>query len=437
MLRRLLCVMLITVGLVACGGDDGGETVTTPPPVEELDLEALGLWDDGPCDSSAPPLVVGLTTAFETAQVAALDQARGLEAAAEAFNARGGANGSCVEVHTCDDGANADQALACVRELDEAGVVATINDLSTAGQADVSTAFSDAGIARIGTNVTNVDWGDPNSYPLDASGTGYTFLAPQGLVEAGLTDVGIIRVDLAQASALIGLLGDLYPDLEFVADLPVANGTTDYNQFILGAQDAGAEGVILAISQAAGTQIIRAAQQLASPMQISASLGSFTHADVAAFGDIAEQIVFVAPFGPATADIPVFDVLRADLAASGEEFLQPQNLRGTAMRSWIGLYATLRMIRDDGLTDFTRESMTDLLRRAEDVPMLGIYGDEDWTPNANHPGLYERAGINRWATWTWDPDATWAGGEGNWVLGAEFSFDEVLCGSPFGAPEPC
>ena len=78
-------------------------------------------------------------TVFESPVVSLEDQAIALEAAAEAFNARGGANGACIEVHTCDDGANLDQAVGCVREIDDAGVVATVNDQGTAGQAEVST----------------------------------------------------------------------------------------------------------------------------------------------------------------------------------------------------------------------------------------------------------------------------------------------------------
>ena len=116
------------------------------------------------------------------------DQATALEASAEAFNKRGGANGSCIEVTTCDDGGNVDQAVACVREIDDAGVVATVNDQGTAGQDEVSEAMAEAGIPRVASNVTQDDWADPNAYPLDASGTGVTFLMPQALIEAGANE---------------------------------------------------------------------------------------------------------------------------------------------------------------------------------------------------------------------------------------------------------
>jgi hypothetical protein len=69
--------------------------------------------------------------------------------------------------------------------------------------------------------------------------------------------------------------------------------------------------------------------------------------------------------------------------------------------------------------------------------MLGLFGGEDWTPSANHPGLFQRAGTDHWQVWRWDAEAEGDFEGGNFVAGAPVSFDAVLCGSPFGAPAPC
>jgi hypothetical protein len=79
-----------------------------------------------------------------------------------------------------------------------------------------------------------------------------------------------------------------------------------------------------------------------------------------------------------------------------------------------------------------------MLESATDVPMLGMYGGEDWTPDADHPGVWQRAGTDRWATYRWDPEADAPEGlVGNFVEESTISFDAILCGSPFGAPPPC
>ncbi len=105
-------------------------------------------------------------------------------------------------MHTCDDGANLDQAVACVHQIDEAGVVATVNDQGTAGQAEVSAAMAEAKIPRVASNVTSDDWGDPNAYPIDPSGTGGTFMHPAALAEVGVNED---RPDPGQPAARVGV----------------------------------------------------------------------------------------------------------------------------------------------------------------------------------------------------------------------------------------
>lgn len=444
---RVFAVLLaLTLLVAACSSDKksttsgSGGSGQSGGTAEKIDYTALGLWDEGPCDAAKPKLVIGLMTVFESPVLSLKDQADALEVAADAFNKRGGANGGCIEVHTCDDGGNLDQAVACVREIDSAGVVATVNDQGTAGQADVSKAMQEAKIPRIASNVTSDDWGDQNAYPLDASGTGVTFLQPNALIQQNAKKIGLIRVDLAAASALKPLLGDIYKDdgAEFVSDTPVPGGTTDFSQFILAAQDAGAEGVSLSLGEQEAVQVVKAGQQLNTELKMGASLGTFSQKSTADLGDFSKQMVFLWSYPPATADVPVYKALRDDFSKSGNEALKPENLKASPMRSWIGLYALLKMIRDAKLTDFTRDGMTAMLKAAKDVPMLGIFGSENWTPDLNHPGLFQRAGTNHWATYTFDPNADAPDGvKGNFVEAGTMSFDKVLCGSPFGAPAPC
>jgi ABC-type branched-subunit amino acid transport system substrate-binding protein len=235
-------------------------------------------------------------------------------------------------------------------------------------------------------------------------------------------------------------MGQLYESAgaTFPYDVPVAAGTTDYSQFILGAQNAGVGGVVLALGEQEAIQVVRAGEQLGTDLVVGSSLGTFSHKNVQDLGDFAKQQVFLWSYPPATTNLPVYEALRADLAASGDESLQPDNLKASPMRSWIGLYALIKMIRDAQMTTFTRDGITTMLQQAKDVPMLGIFGDENWTPNLDHPGLFKRAGVNHWGIYKWDGDAKAPGGlEGNFDEEKVISFDEVMCGSVFGAPGPC
>lgn len=437
--RVLALSMALMLFAAACSSSsDKKSDSTTTAAAAKIDYTKIGLWDDGACDTSKAPLKLGLMTVFQSQIVSLEDQAKALEAAAKAFNSRGGANGSCIQVTTCDDGANVDQAVACVKKIDDAGVVATINDQGTAAQGEVAAAMRKATIPRVAGNVTNNDWDDVNAYPIDASGTGVTFMMPQALIEMGVKKQAIARVDLPEASALIGLIGDLYKPqgVSFVLDSPVPAGTTDYSQFILGAQNAGAGGMSMALGENEATQIVKAGQQLNSDLKIGASLGTFPHSAVESYGNFAENMSFAGSFPPATYDLPVYEALRQDLAASGDDALQPANLKTSPMRSWIGLYALLWMIRDQKVTDFTRANMTKMLQAATDVPMLGIFGDESWTPNKTYKGLWQRIGTATWGTYKWDSKASAPDGlKGNFVQTKTLNFAEILCGSLLGAPK--
>ena len=252
--------------------ESSAEPAATTAAPEESGLPA-GLWDDGPCDASLPTLKIGLQTVFASGVLTLGDQAFALEASAAAFNERGGANGACIEVITCDDGADPNKAVECVRTLDEAGIVATVNDTTPVAGADVAAAYAAAGIPRFAISPGQDDYPDLNSYPFTAGGTGVSIMMPQALLDAGVTKVAVVRVDIPSATALAGFYQAVFTDngLEVVADLPVPAGTTDYSQFILAAQAAGAEGIAMPIGGQEGIQVLRAGQQLDADLLYSSS----------------------------------------------------------------------------------------------------------------------------------------------------------------------
>ena len=66
--------------------------------------------------------------------------------------------------------------------------------------------------------------------------------------------------------------------------------------------------------------------------------------------------------------------------------------------------------------------------------MLDIFGGEDWTPGLNHSGLFQRGGHESLGDLSMGSGGGGEVGDGNFVESTVFSFDEVLCGSPLGAP---
>ena len=181
---------------------------------------------------------IGLMTVFESPVLSLEDQAIALEASAEAFNARGGANGACIEVTTCDDGANVDQAVG-VRARRSTTPASSPPSTTRAPPARPRCRRRWPRRASPGSRRTSrpEDWGDQNAYPLDASGTGVTFLMPQALIDAGVDrDRPRSGSTCAAASALVepprATPTRARPPSRY--DVPVPAGTTDFSQFILG-----------------------------------------------------------------------------------------------------------------------------------------------------------------------------------------------------------
>ena len=420
------------------GGDDTAQSSGGGDGATAAQLTAAGLWDDGPCDTAKEPLKVGMLTTFASPVLTAEDQVFALQASAVGFNQRGGANGHCVKVIVCDEKADPNTALDCVRTLDGDGIAVTVNDAVAATPGpEVGDAFKQAGIARFAnSSATTADQSDLNSYPFDAGGIGTTMVMPQALLDEGIKKIATIRVDLPNVSSLIGLFDGIYGDqgADFVADIPVVAGTTDYSQFVLSAEQAGAKGVVLPLGGQEAIQVLKAAQQLGSDLTFSTSLGTLPYSDLAELGDFSEQIILNGSIPPATAaDLPVLTVLLADLATSGKDVLDAENLKSSAMHSWVGLYALLAILRTAKTEDFSRANMTALIEASGPIDMLDLTAD--WTPNTVNPGAFSRTGNGYYAFWRWSADAKFGDQDGNLEKGSETNFVDLLCGSPLGAPK--
>lgn len=390
-------------------GGGGKRSTTTADP----DLGADLVWSDDACDESAEPVKLGMIVPFAAGALSLKAQADAAEASAEAFNARGGIAGRCIEFIACDDGGDPNQAADCARDLIAEGVVATVNDNVVAGADVVLQLLHDAGIPRLDGNPLTTAFSLDNTFTLSAGGLGFTAMMLVPLAEAGVKQVAIIRADVPAAAVLRDLLKPAATALgmEIVADIPITVGTSDFSQFVLAAEDAGAQGALLAAANDEAIQVLRAAQQLDSDLYFSLSLGSLSRNDVIDFGDYADRLRFIGELPAPSSDptpYPLLAVANRDLAASGEEVLQPDDGNTTTLRSWVLMYALVKILRDAGVTDVTPQTVTAALQAAQDVDLGDL--TPPWTPNKTSDGLFERVS-NPWY-WT----AEWNVEDQNFVM---------------------
>lgn len=346
--------------------------------------------DNGPCDESLEPYPLGIIAPFENPVLTLVDQVTAAEASVEAFNARGGIGGHCMDLTTCDDEANPNKEADCARQFVDSGIVATINDTTPFNPQAVVDLFEAAGLPRVGVSPSQPDLGSSVTYAHGAGGTGTTFMMVPPLTRAGITKIAMIHVDTPQIQPLIAALQPMLAayGAEFVTTIPVPAGTTDFQQFILAAEDAGAEGVMLPLGENEAIQVLQAAQQLGSDLTYSASLGTFGQADMVEFGDFGGQLVLNSIFPPVTADAETWPILTQaveDLAASDDPELQEDQIKESPFRSWVSVYSLVRIIEDFGNPDdVSREAITAAMKAATDVDVFGLI--PPWTPSASVTG---------------------------------------------------
>jgi ABC-type branched-subunit amino acid transport system substrate-binding protein len=410
----VLCVFALVAGACTESDDDdagaeGTDETTGGEEGEEIARSGL-LPDDGPCDPELEPYPIGIMTVFESQILSLIDQVNAAEAAVEAFNGRGGIGGHCMELTTCDTQFEPNGELDCARHFVDDGIVATVNDTTGANPEGVIGVTQPAGLPRVGISPGTEELGAENSYPISGGGVGSTFMMASALGRQDVENMAMIAVDTPQVQLLPDIAADLLEanGLELTGLVPVPAGTTDYQQFVLGAQDAGAEGAMLALGEGEATQILRAGEQLGTDLTFSVSLGSFGQADVEEMGGFAEQIVFNSEVPPATASLQQWPILAdviADLSATGEPELQRDQIKSSPVRSWISVNALVQVVENFGdPDDVSREAITAALEEAQDVEMYDLI--PAWTPTGGTgEGLFGKVSNPWYYVVTFDAEA--------------------------------
>lgn len=398
-LIALLCVLALVA--IACGDDDDDDGATGGTGGDDgngAQAETL-LWDNGECDPAEDPYPVGIITVFESPVLSLVDQVTALEASVEAFNKRGGIGGHCIKLTTCDSEGDPNKEADCARQFVDQGIVATLNDTTSFNPQAVKELFEAAGLPRFHISPAVQELNSTVSFPIGAGGTGTTFMMVPACARNGHTKIAAIHVDTPQIGPLFAALGGMLKayGAEIVARLPVPAGTTDFQQFTLAAERAGATCAIVPLGENEAVQVLQAAQQLGSDMTFSASLGTFGQADVAALGDFASQLYFNAELPPITGDQdrwPILEEAIADLEASGDAELQEDQIKSSPFRSWLAVYSFVKVIEEFGTPDtITREAVMAAIKAAKDVDHFGLI--PSWTPTASVTGPGPFASISQ------------------------------------------
>ena len=243
-------------------------------------------------------------------------------------------------------------------------------------------------------------------------------IMPAQLARAGHTKIAMIHVDTPPIQALRTVLVPMFESYgaELTAMIPVPQGTTDYQQFILAAEDSGATGVMLPLGEAEAVQVIRAAEQLGSDLEFATSLGTFGQSEADELGPFADQVLFNSELPPVTASLeewPILGDVVLDLSESGKPELQIDQIKSSSFRSWLSVYALVQVVEQFGNPDdVSREAISAAFDSATDVDMFGLI--PPWTPRGGTgEGILGAVSNPYYYQVTFDVD------EGDFVVGDE------------------
>ena len=250
------------------------------------DFVALGGWKDPACNTSLPKVVVGISRRSTSPGTSLKDYIDGTQAAVVAFNGRGGINGRCLDLKVCDGKFDGPTELSCARqETEDTSVVAGLASTFSESEADAYQLFESAGLSQIGAQVTprRVRGIRRSAYEFTMGGSGTLLAGMPALEEHRRDEVRHLR-PRQRTGRIAGRVRE--PARQCTRHEPgrrsiqIPPTAVEFTQFVLAAENAGAEGGVLALPGNVASQIIDAADSLNSPLKLSSSWGTFSRKGV-------------------------------------------------------------------------------------------------------------------------------------------------------------
>jgi ABC-type branched-subunit amino acid transport system substrate-binding protein len=390
----------------------GGTTASTAPPVTgDAEFVKLGGWQDPACSASKPKVVVGISAPVDVAGTSLADYVDGTQAAVTAFNARGGINGGCLDLKVCDGKGDGPTELSCARqETEDTTMVAGLASTFEASEGDAYQLFQSAGLAQIGAQVTQPGaWNSPVSYEFTMGGSGTLLAGMPALKNVGVSKFVIFVPASGQIGALAAFANPLVKALgmNLAETIQIPPTAVEFTQFVLAAQNKGADGGVLGLPGNVGGQVIEAADSLGSDLKLSSSWGTFSQKGVTQLPDsISKNMAFTDAVPPAVANSPrwpIFNVIIDDFKPSGKADLAADSITAEATNGWLSVYSLIKVMRDAKATVITRATVQKAFDQAKNIPMFGLV--PPWTPSKQSTNSVFK-GISNPMYWTghWDSD---------------------------------
>ncbi len=340
--------------------------------------------------ASGPVVKIGMIFPLSGPLAASPEVKDAMLASIAAFNKRGGVgtNHARLQADVCDSKGDANGEVACARQMVDDGVAATFNDLTYNNPAGVNDIMQAAAIPRIGIGGTDIsEFTSPVSFPVSAGVIAAYLGTAVGFKQDKHNKICLLRTDAPTGATFRGFLAPSFTaiGIDIPCDVAVATGATDYAPYVAQLQQESPQAVLISHTAAVTTQMIAAMAQLNAKIPLGGAPGSFKLDTLRKYPAITKGTVLSDSFPyPSQANAKAFPGLNqyfADMKASGKSSLSQAKLKAQDFGPWIATLAFVNVAK--GLDSFTPQTVTDALKSAKDVDLMGL--TPAWTPST--PGF--------------------------------------------------
>jgi ABC-type branched-subunit amino acid transport system substrate-binding protein len=344
---------------------------------------------DGPSSGGGGTIGISLIVPTGTSLTNYPQVVAGAKAAIRAVNAAGGVHGEKLALDYCNEGDDADKALACTRAAVASSDIATISLYSNYAQQAVLPYLGN--LPSVAPEaISPAEASCAECYPLDA--TPVATLSAEGPLGAmnGITTAAMISYDIPASQTAVAQLkpGFAAAHVTVEDDIAVPVTTSDWAPVAQRFKQSGAQAFIPVLPEQQTIAFLQAAEQAGATPKILATDGQVEPSDLATLGSSAEGALVVSPFPPASAASAMPGVqqwlseLKAE-QASGDSAAAPATADGNSMRAWLAVHVIAEIASKDISGTVDRASFSTALKAAKDVSLLGIL--PSWTPSAAGP----------------------------------------------------
>jgi branched-chain amino acid transport system substrate-binding protein len=325
------------LALAACGSSGGSG--------------GTGSSTSGGAKATKSPVTIMLLVTLNTPANNEPEAVAGAQAAARAINADGGINGHPVNIVSCNDQFNANQATACARQA------VSSHDLAVIPFSNFGSSFdpilTQAGIPSVANALSEpADYEDPTAFPIEPGGTA-EFMA----CVAELAATGHTRIAIGDgATPIIAQVLDGVQDAVSIVKTPSGGSlsfagrvnwpltATDFSPYAEAVVQDNADGVVIVSTPQEDVSLASALNQLGVTEQKVALCNVQGDMPPSEMKDVSSGFELVGAYPSASSatsfpGIQKFQQQMKAASAAGVANATPANYDESSLTGWLGVYA--------------------------------------------------------------------------------------------------